>query len=195
MKIYKTLIAAISFGALVLSGCSEIDDFLNEEPSKNTLQAIETVDQLDAVLASYAVYPVHFFEEKPDMLYSTDDFGYLMNIHDQKPYSTFMFYYGLWNNENDVDDRYPTWNGEYTKVFYANLVLDNLDKVKGDEKQKALLKADASFLRAYCFFTIALAHTLYYDGTNGDELGITLKKSTSFEEDITRANLKDTWDF
>lgn len=195
MKINNILISTICLGALVLGGCSKVDDFLNEEPSKNTLQAIESLDQLDAVLASYGVYPVHFFEEKGDMLYSSDDFGFLTKLHDQKSYSTFTFVYGLWNNENAIDDRYPTWNGEYTKAFYANLVLDYVDKLPGDEKQKALLKADASFLRAYCFFTIALAHTLYYDGSNGDELGITLKKTSSFEEDITRASLKETWDF
>ena len=42
------------------------------------------------------------------------------------------------------------------------------------DDRAAELKAEAHFLRAYCFFQIALAHTLYYDGTNGDELGITI---------------------
>jgi len=44
-------------------------------------------------------------------------------------------------------------------------------------------------------FTLALAHTLYYDGKNGDELGLTLKQTTSFEESAARATLAETWDF
>lgn len=177
-----------------MGGCSKVDDFLNEAPSKNSMKPIETIEQLDAILASYAVYPVNFFQEKQDMLLANDDFAFLTLIQDNKPYTAENVGYALWLDEN-VAERYSTWNAEYTKVYYANLVLHYLDKVSGSAEEKENLKADAHFLRAYSFFTIALAHTLYYDGTNGDELGISLKQTPSFEENISRANLQDTWQF
>lgn len=172
---FKYSIAAVLFaGALLFSGCSKVDDFLNEEPSKNSMKPIETIEQLDAILASYAVYGVNIFQEKQDMMLGTDDFAFIPLIQDNKAYTAENIGYGLWLDEN-VAERYSTWNSEYTKVYYANLVLHYLDSVTGTPEEKALLKADAHFLRAYSFFTIALAHTLYYDGTNGHELGISLK--------------------
>lgn len=194
MNIKNILTSVFFAGAFIFSGCSKIDDFLNEAPSKNTMKPIETIEQLDAILASYAVYGVNIFQEKQDMMLSTDDFIFSTLIQDNRAYTAENIGYGLWLDEN-VAERYSTWNAEYTKVYYANLVLHYLDKVSGTPEEKANLKADAHFLRAYSFFTIALAHTLYYDGTNGDELGIALKQTPSFEENVARANLADTWAF
>ena len=194
MKFINRLTSVLCICAFVLCGCDPIDDFLNEEPSKNSMKPIETFEQLDAVLASYAVYPVHFFQEPADMMCASDDYAVLPMIQDNKSYNMEYLAYALWNDES-TNGRYTSWGKEYTKVYYANLVLHYIDKVTGNEQDKADLKADAHFLRAYSFFTIALAHTLYYDGTNGDELGISLKETPSFEENISRANLKDTWDF
>ena len=185
----KTIILIIS--ALSLVSCSLIDDFLDVEPSKNTDKTIENVDQLESVIVNYGNY----FEEHNDMAMASDDFRMSAKIHSQKPYVAGQLDHLLWNTENTSNYRYYAWYGEYQKVYYANLVLDYLDKVSGSDEKKAELKAEAHFLRAYCFFQIALAHTLYYDGSNGDELGITLKQSPSFEESLKRASLKDTWDF
>lgn len=44
-------------------------------------------------------------------------------------------------------------------------------------------------------FQLAVAYTLYYDGSNGSELGLPLKQTISFEEGIARASLADTWSF
>ena len=194
MKLRNSIATVLCAGTVLLSGCSKIDNFLGEEPSKNSMKPIETVEQLDAILASYAVYGVNIFQEQPDMMLATDDFAFIPLIQDNKPYSAEILGYGLWVDQN-VSERYSTWNAEYTKIYYANLVLHYLDKVSGSEEHKAILKADAHFLRAYSMYTIALAHTLYYDGTNGDELGICLKQTPSFEESAARANLADTWNF
>lgn len=189
----KNIIFVISFASLLLmGGCSSIDDFLGAEPSKNTRKTIQTADQLDAVLARYA----GFYQENPDYMLASDDYAIRTDINEamNSNYSTYQLVYGLWNDKN-IDNRYHTWRQEYSKVYYANLVLNNIDNVEGDEAFKANLKAEAHFLRSYCFFQIALAHALYYNGSNGDELGITLKQSTSFEESVERATLKETFDF
>ena len=187
--IYNIAIAAAA--ACMAASCSPVDDFLNVDPSKNTDRSVKTTDQLESIIVNYGEY----FEEHNDMAMASDDFRITKLIHSMKPYVAGQLDHLLWNTENTSNYRYYAWYGEYQKVYYANLVLNNLDNVTGPEEKKAELKAEAHFLRAYCFFQIALAHTLYYDGTNGDELGITLKQTTSFEEDIARASLKDTWDF
>ena len=193
----KYIALVLTSAVLFFSGCSKIDDFLDEEPSKNTQQTIETADQLDAVLATYATYPVNTFEEKSDIMFASDDYE-IDCIHHKylkRGYVPRQLVFGLWADENTVETSGYTWRAEYQKIYLANLVLDNIDKVSGGtEEFKANLKADAHFLRAVCYFQLALAYCLYYDGTNGDELGITLKKTTSFEEDLTRASLKDTWE-
>ena len=197
MKYNNITLAVIAASSLFAASCSKVDDFLNEDPSKATARPVETVEQLDAVLASYAFYPVNYFEEMPDMLYASDDFRIdpTVQLVKNRGYNNFVLNYGLWNSENTVGDRYSTWNSEYKKVYYANLCLDNVDKVSGSEEAKAVVRADAHFMRAYSFFQIALAHTLYYDGKNGDELGISLKSSINFEEPIKRSSLAETWDF
>ena len=148
---------------------------------------------MDAILATYSRY----YEDNPDIQFASDDFGVDLKVQQYctSMYQVGMLVYALWNDENTIDTRCTTWAKEYTKVYYANLVLDNIDKVSGDQAFKDNLAAEAHFLRAYCYFQLALAHTLYYDGKNGDELGITLKSSTSFEETSARASLAKTWEF
>lgn len=193
MKLKNIAILVLSVSVLFLNGCSKVDDFLGVEPSKNTKKTIETAEQLDAILATYSRY----YEDYPDIMMASDDYDVNVNVQKyySSGYSAYQRIYGLWATENTVDARYHTWGKEYTKAYYANLVINNIDNVTGEEAYKANLKAEAHLLRAYCYFQIALAHTLYYDGKNGDELGITLKKTISFEESVSRATLKETWDF
>ena len=66
MKLKYSIAAALCAGTMLFNGCSKVDEFLSEEPSKNSMKPIETIEQLDAVLASYAVYGVNIFQEQPD---------------------------------------------------------------------------------------------------------------------------------
>ena len=193
MKLKYSALVLLSVFAFFLGGCTVVDDFLNEDPSKSTRKTIQTAEQLDMVLARYNNY----YQDNPDIMLASDDYRVSTAVNDamSSGYSTYQLIYGLWNERNNVDTRYNTWGKEYPKVYYANLVLNNIESVEGEDAYKANLKAEAHYLRAYSFFQIALAHTLYYTGSNGDELGITLKETTSFEESAARATLKETWDF
>lgn len=193
MKLKTIAIAVLSVSVLFLNGCNKVDDFLGAEPSKNSNKTIETAEQLDGILANYS----KFYEDNTDMVWACDDFGFLESVqrYYSSGYGTAQLINGLWADDNTVDARYNTWMKEYPRVYFANLVLNYIDQVSGDEAYKANLKAEAHFVRAYCMFQLALAHTLYYDGSNGDELGLTLKSSISFEESAARASLKETWDF
>jgi tetratricopeptide (TPR) repeat protein len=78
------------------------------------------------------------------------------------------------------------------------MVLVNLDAVTGSEEMKKELAAEAHFIRAYDMFLLAKIFCLPYSQFNTghqDELGLPLKQSTSFEESVARATLKETYDF
>ena len=183
---YLTLLAA---AASSLVAC---DDFLDVDPSKNTQKTIETAEQLDALLGSYS----RFYSEYNHTALACDDFGLTTDIHDYQDggMNPSNLEYILWSDQGTGTSRL-LWDGEYSKIYYANLVLAYIDEVSGDAETKANLKAEAHFLRAYSMFQLAVAYTLYYDGSNGSELGLPLKQTISFEEGIARASLADTWSF
>ncbi len=166
--------------------------FLNEDPSKSTQKTLETAEQLDAILGSYS----RFYSEYNHTALACDDFGISPEMEDGgasfSPVSELSF---ILCNDRCTQTSRLLWDGEYSKIYYANLVLTNIDDVSGDQAFKDNLRAEAHFLRAYSMFQLALAYTLYYDGTNGDEPGLVLKQTTSFEENVTRASLADTWAF
>ena len=190
MKIKNIAFSALIVAAVsLLSSCNE---FLEKDPSKSTQRTIETADQLDALLGTFS----RFYSEYNHTALACDDFGLTTDIHDHQSggMSPSNLEYILWNDECTSASRL-LWGNEYSKIYYANLVLAYIDEVSGTAEQKANLKAEAHFLRAYSMFQLAVAYTLYYDGTNGNEPGLTLKQTISFEEGVARASLKATWDF
>lgn len=191
MKLKNIALSALLF--LTAASFVACDEWLDEDPSKSTKKTFRTADQLDAILGNYYT----FMDDGENMvLLGTDDFHIAPEFQDQKAASWGINNLDriLWSTANE-NGRSETWQKNYTKIYYANLVLHYIGEVSGDAAFKANLKAEAHFLRAYSMFEIALAYTPYFDGTNGNELGLSLKRTISFEEPITRASLADSWAF
>ena len=167
------------------------DEWLSEEPSKSTKKTLKSTEQLDALLGNYSL----FHQEQCTPAYGTDDWGIAPEFYTAKSggvyNATSQLPYLLWADEVD-DARYSVWQKEYTKIYYANMAIEQAMGLEGLEEDKANLKAEGHFLRAYSMFNLAVAHTLYYTGSNGDELGLSLQALT-FEDSAARANLADTW--
>ncbi|WP_430936701.1 RagB/SusD family nutrient uptake outer membrane protein [Saccharicrinis sp. 156] len=189
MKKYNLLILIM---LLVLSAC---DDFLSEPPSKSTSIQVSTTEHLDFLLNSYNEF---YQEGNTDVIFGSDDFGLLVSLYDNNPavYDVTVAQYATWDVENlaVLEDR-PYYPAEWEKIYKANLVLDNLGDVTGPEEDKMALKAEAHFIRAYSYYQMVNTYCLPYATENMDELGLTLKKSTSFEESSARVSLQETWDF
>ncbi|MBO5351555.1 MAG: RagB/SusD family nutrient uptake outer membrane protein [Alistipes sp.] len=167
------------------------DEWLSKEPSKSTKKTLENTEQLDALLGNFQT----FYQEQCSHVYGTDDWGIWPEFHGAKSggvyNATTQLPYLLWGDEVD-DARYSVWQKEYPKIYYANVAIEQAMSLQGLEEDKANLKAEGHFLRAYSMFQLAVAHTLYYTGDNGDELGLSLQ-TTNFEDSSARANLADTW--
>lgn len=190
MKIKNIILITL---LLIGIGCfSSCDNFLDKEPSKGTHRPIEKIEQLEALLENYKI----FYVEENNTAIATDDFALTTEIHDAKrtAFESYVLEHIFWD-EKSTQMLPSLWEGEFEKIFIANLVLANLSEVEGGEKQKANLKAEAHFIRAYSYFQLALSYTLYYTGENGDELGLPIKQSVSFEENGERTSLSKTWEF
>ncbi len=190
MKIFK-YIGLIIICTLFLSAC---DDFLAKKPSKNNSLVPGTTDQLDYLLNNYSSF---YTEGNRTAIYSSDDYGLQKELYDAKAaaYGVVAAQFGTWDTQYlPFDGREGFWSGEYRKIFTANMVLSYLPKVSGTEAQKERLTQESYFIRAYSYWTLAQTYCLPYTEANKGELGLVLKKSTSFEEPVARGTLKETYD-
>ncbi len=185
----------------ILPSCSKIDDFLDERPSKSTSKPLETVEELDGILGAYSSF---YTESSATLFAGHDDFGLIKEIHDSYAgiyggtSMAYHFYPAVWDIKNLEISGDKGWAESWSKIFKANMVLNNIDNVKGSESLKADLKAEAHFIRAYEMYMLANVFCLPYTNfnkSNKDELGLPLKQSTSFEESVERKTIEETYKF
>ncbi len=193
MKLTRNIIPNIvmaTAGAVLLSSCNK---YLDEMPSKTTSVVVSNTGQLDLLLNGYTNF---YTEGNRTAIYGTDDYEVTPTLFNARP-ATFgitPFIFSLWDIEYLPDDtREGFWSGEWRKIFNANLVLSQISKVTGSDQDKARLKAEAHFIRAYSYFQLANTYCLPYTEANKAEMGLPIKVSTSFEESTARATLEETY--
>jgi len=94
---------------------------------------------------------------------------------------------------------YPNqWSFSYDKVYVANVVLDNLEKIQrkeSDQDQWDKIKGQALCFRAKTFLDVASVWCLAYDKTTAQtDLGIPLRLNSDFNQPSVRSNLRQTYD-
>ena len=191
MRKIKNIIIALS----VLIAFYSCDDFLDEKPNKNSSLTITSVEQLNYLLNNYSIF---YQESNRALIYSTDDYGLYTELVDAKlnAYGIANVQFATWDIDNlPLDTRESFWSSEYNKIFSANLVLYNLPKVSGADELKEKLKREAHLVRAYSLWSLAQTYCLPYNEANKKELGLSLKRSTSFEENVERSTLEETYNF
>ena len=199
MRNIQLLMGLFCFTVL-LGSCNE---FLDEQPSKSTNLPVSTVEQLDAIFARYVDFCA---ESNVAAVSAHDDYGFPVELYDAQPMifypSSPVLQAAFWEydilkeqREDDFWGGSSTKQGEYSKIFRANMVLEALDDVEGSEEDKARLRAEAHFIRAYSHWNLVNTYGLPYTEANASEPGIPLKRSTSFEESSARATLEATYSF
>ena len=187
IKILATLAVCSS---LLLSGCNK---FLDEKPSKSSDLVVTTTAELDALLNNYSTF---YQEGNRTTIYGTDDYGFTKQIYDARPgtFSMAAVEFALWDIDFVQDDtRENFWKNEYNKIFNANMVLENLEKVSGTQQDKDRLRADAHFIRAYSYLNLVNTYCLPYTDANKNELGLPIKNRTSFDESAVRKPLAEVY--
>ncbi|WP_299671861.1 RagB/SusD family nutrient uptake outer membrane protein [uncultured Polaribacter sp.] len=192
MKIFKFTIAIAIAIMVIFVSC---DEFLEENPSKTIDVIPETLEQLEALLNNYNVF---YREPSNERIFGTDDYAFITDLYDAENsiYSTISISYGAWAVDliPDITGR-VYWPSEWEKIFTANLVLQELGNVPGDAQEKEDIRAECYFIRAYSYFQLATVYCLPYTDANKTELGLPIKQTTSFEENIERATLEETYTF
>ncbi len=195
MQIKNNITKIMLLGLIILS-FSSCDKFLDERPSKTTSLPINSIAQLEALLSNYSTF---YAEGNRTVIYSSDDYELPVSLYNARP-GTFSsmatIQFMLWDTEFLPDDtREVFWSTEFRKIFTANLVLRYVDQVAGDAALKAQLKAEAYLVRAYSYWVLANTYCLPYTDANKNEIGLPLKTSTSFEEDLVRQPLEKVYQF
>lgn len=173
---------------LFLTGCEE---FLDVPPEKKNNLEIKTTEALDMLLNNYDV----IFDRSREVVLSHDNYGLYKDYYLARP-SRFdgHLQYVLWFTDYCALQTYY-WEKEFLKIAYANTILATIDDVEGTAQEKALLAQDAHFLRAYEYFNLATLYCLPYSDETKSALGLPLKRTLVYDEDITRKSLEETINF
>ncbi len=176
--------------ALIMLAFTSCSKFLDERPSKTTALEATTTTQLDALLNSYSSF---YSEGNRTVIFGTDDNGFSSDLYNARPgtFTMAAVEFSLWDIQYLPEDtRENFWSGEYKKIFTANMVLGYADKVTGTPEEKAILKADAHFIRAYSYWVLANTYCLPYTAANKGEMGLPIKTSVSFDQPLARQPLE-----
>ncbi len=91
----------------------------------------------------------------------------------------------------------PDWNTPYTQVFYANIVLEGLDKIKPQAAEEELwrnLSGSACFFRSWAFYNLAQFFSEPYNkATSSQVRGIPLKLTSDVNKNVGRGTLEETY--
>lgn len=198
MKSSKILLIAIwmVLTTLIISNTS-CNKFLDAKPSKGTSIEVRTTDDLNALLNNFGAFNN---ESNNAVIYGTDDNGLSVNLYDAQPFifSSIAVQYSVWDvnylaQTDQSNFSGPNfWSNEYIKIFNANVVLANVDEVSGSAADKAALKADAHFIRAYSYWELANTYCLPYTDANRNEPGLPVKITPDYNP-VTRQSLQATY--
>lgn len=179
---------------VLCSTISSCNKFLEQSPSTSSNIEIKTVDHLEALMMET------MRTNNPTLLLSSDLAEIPVTLYDEAGGGDWinwsMTAHYLWLTQPLADlTEQDHWSTIYGHIFRANCVLENVDKVSGSSERKNNVRAVAHFLRAFCNWELLNTYCLPYSEANKKELGIARKTSTSFEQNVSRMTLEDSYAF
>lgn len=164
-------------------------------PTNSTTGRLETAKDCQLLLDNDAVmnegYP-NDGELSADDLYLKDE-GFQASTLDQSDRDLYV-----WSKNAIRASSDPQWLKPYYTVYYANLVLEQVDKLesKGGADQITLntLRGSALFFRAFAFWQLAQIYAPPYSTTSSNQdLGLPLKLNSDISQKPTRSSVSDTY--
>ncbi len=185
----KTLLYIVTLSVMAFSNSCE--KFLDVPPEKKNNLEIKNTEGLDMLLNNYDV----IFDRSREVVLAHDNYGLYKDYYLARP-SRFdsQLQYILWFTDYCALQTYY-WEKEFLKIAYANTILSTVDEVEGTTQEKTMLSQDAHFLRAYEYFNLATLYCLPYSDETKSALGLPLKRTLVYDEDITRKSLEETINF
>lgn len=186
----KYTVFYIVCAAFVLFSC---DDFLSERPSKSSSVVPSTVEDMETILVGMW----RSDNTSPTLVYAGGDVDLNAELEKRRPgaYKIEDVQAATWERENSGTNKDYMWMYRYQNIFRSNMVFYYIDKIKATDAQREMIKAKASFRRAYSYMELLNVYTLPYSQTTLDEPGLVLTTSIGFDYSLARASLKETYDF
>jgi len=187
MKNFKLLFILFLLGCVA---CSE--SFLDIKPDKK-LVVPSTLDDLQAMLDYFDVHN----SNTPGMgELSSDDYYILYDRWNTltSPYmkNGYIWAKEIWEGSTAID-----WNNRYQQIFYANYVLEGLEKTNKTDNPDDYdrLKGTALFYRAYANYQLAQEFCAPYDkSASNNGYGIPLRLTSDLNVHTNRATVKETYE-
>jgi tetratricopeptide (TPR) repeat protein len=187
MKNFKLLLIVFLLGTVA---CSE--SFLDIKPDKK-LVVPSTLDDMQALLDYFDVHNSNM----PGMgELSSDDYYILYDRWNtlSSPYmkNGYIWAKEIWEGSTSID-----WNYRYQQIFYANYVLEGLEKTEKADNQGDYdrLKGTALFHRAHALYQLAQEFCAPYDkSTSNDGYGLPLRLTSDLNVHVDRATVKETYE-
>jgi len=103
----------------------------------------------------------------------------------------------LWKENPYEGNSVADWNTAYTQIFYANVVLDGLDKYATNEAGQNNyngIKGSALFFRAFALYNLSQIFAKpYHKNTANSTLGLPIRTSSDINIKPERGNLEATY--
>ena len=189
IQLYVSTIVVLMILSGTLMGCKK---FLDARPDKS-LVIPSSLQDLMALLDNNSVinqYATGLGEASSDNYYLTDISWAALNDGDKNIYiwGDELFYSATSNNE---------WQLAYRPVYYANLVLENLEKISKTAENKTQwdnIKGSALFIKALSYHMLVTTFSEAYDNnTAASDYGIPLRPGTDFNETSVRSSVEGSY--
>lgn len=155
---------------------------------------VETAADCQLLLDDYNVMNVGY---PSDGETSSDDYYLIDQDYNNSQVSPEDRVFYIWSAGAIRPSASSQWQKPYYAVYYANLVLECLDKLnKGGTDQATLnnLRGSALFYRAYAFWQIAQLYTHpYSEATASQYPGIPLRLTSDINDKSDRGTVADTY--
>jgi len=176
--------------ALSLSSCDKFID----APYDNRVE-LKSTEELEGIITNAYPLRADVFTE-----IMTDNFHHYASTMQASNGATYIPIY-LWKDEysESITTATPTYaySHYYKKIYEANLVIEEAERVSGTDQKKKALLGEALMLRAYGYFSLVNLFSMHYDeAKNAQNLGVPLITEVPKENRGTfdRATVKEVYD-
>lgn len=164
------------------------DKFLDMKPSSDTVVPT-TLDDFQQLLDASSI------REAPELLDVQADEFYLLETYWQSTrYTVFKNTY-IWAEDiyETIESEIYGWNTLYEQIFYANVVLDGLQKLATNSENQEYynhIKGSALFTRAMALHYLVQLYAPAYHSINADsDLGVPIPLSSDVNEKVRRESV------
>ncbi|QES88747.1 RagB/SusD family nutrient uptake outer membrane protein [Rhizosphaericola mali] len=175
------------------NSCEKKDTFLDKKPSTSLIVPTTLVDMQTLLDNS----PIINYAPQLNVV-STDEYYITKEMWEASflPYekNAYIWAKDIFGTSTSISD----WNQFYTQIFYANLVLDGLERISRTVNSASLwdeLYGRSLFIRSFAFYNLAILFSPVYDSsTASTDLGIPLKLSANINTAEKRSSVAQTYD-